>query len=245
MFGLVKKWLARRGEEPFFCSAVVPAAGASSRMGGQNKLFAPVDGVPVLVRSVLALSRASCIHEVVVAVRESDLLDAAELLRPYPLGKPLKLVVGGATRLESVMAALRECSGEATLVAVHDAARPLVPPEVVEEAVEKARTCYAAAPAVPVKDTIKVAENGVVRQTPDRATLYAVQTPQVFDRDLLASALQAALDQRLPVTDDCSAVERLGKAVYLTAGSYENIKITTPEDLLIAQAICEGREEAL
>ena len=143
------------------------------------------------------------------------------------------------------MAALRECSDAATLIAVHDAARPLVPLSVVETAIEKARDALAAAPAVPVKDTIKVAEGGVVQRTPDRSTLLAVQTPQVFDRDLLTGALQAALERQIPISDDCSAVERRGKTVYLTAGSYENIKITTPEDLLLAEAICESRGESL
>ena len=245
MFGWVKRLFSKEDAAPFFCSAVMPAAGSSSRMEGQNKLFAAVGGIPVLARSVLALGRSELVDEIVVAVREQDLLAAADLLQPYDLGKPLKIVVGGKTRAESVMAALRECSDAATLIAVHDAARPLVPLSVVETAIEKARDALAAAPAVPVKDTIKVAEGGVVQRTPDRSTLFAVQTPQVFDRDLLTGALQAALDQQIPISDDCSAVERLGKTVYLTAGSYENIKITTPEDLLLAEAICESRGESL
>ena len=139
------------------------------------------------------------------------------------------------------MAALAECDERAELVAVHDGARPLVTVEIIDAAIQRAREAYAAAPAVPVKDTIKVAANGVVEHTPDRSILFAVQTPQVFDRDLLQTALQAARESGAPITDDCSAVERLGKEVSLTEGSYENLKITTPIDLILAEAIWESR----
>ena len=140
------------------------------------------------------------------------------------------------------MAALRSCDEKAEFVAVHDGARPLVTREIIDQAVEKAISCYAAAPAVAVKDTIKVAHDHVVVNTPARETLFAVQTPQVFDRALLSAALQSAWDSKAEITDDCSAVERLGKQIYLTEGSYENLKITTPEDLVLAEAIWAGRE---
>ena len=244
MLKWVKKMFRHEEDKPFFCSAVGPAAGSSSRMGGENKLFATIGGVPVLARTLLALAQSDRIHEIVVATREEDLLAVADICRAYGVGKPMKVVVGGASRAESVMCALQACSPEATLVAVHDAARPLVTRAVIDAAIEKADACYAAAPAVQVKDTIKTAENGVVTGTPDRSTLFAVQTPQVFDRDLLTGALQAALDRGAAITDDCSAVELLGKTVYLTQGSYENIKITTPEDLPVAEAIWENRSEA-
>ena len=243
MLNWVKRFFQREEESQLFCSAIVPAAGSSSRMGGENKLFATIGGVPVLARTLLALSQSEQIGEIVVAAREEDLLTVADLCRAYDITKPMKVVIGGASRAESVMCALQECAPNATLVAIHDAARPLVTREVIDAAIEKAETCYAAAPAVCVKDTIKIAENGVVKATPDRSTLFAVQTPQVFDRDLLTGALRAALDRGMPITDDCSAVELLGKEVYLTQGSYENIKITTPEDLPVAEAIWENRSE--
>ena len=129
------------------------------------------------------------------------------------------------------------------LLAVQDGARPLVTPALIDRTVEAAAKCGAAAPAVPVKDTIKtVAEDGAVTGTPDRSTLRAVQTPQVFEADLLKAALQSALENEVPVTDDCSAVERLGKVVYLIDGNEENLKITTPVDLVIAEAILAERE---
>lgn len=237
MFGFLKKVT----EKEVFCSAVVPAAGSSRRMGGENKLLSAVQGVPVLVHTILALVSSPAISEIILAVREEDLIPYADLCRPFSDTKPIKLVVGGDTRAASVMAALKECSEKASLVAVHDAARPLVTREIIEDTIALAKKTNAAAPAVPVKDTIKIAVDGIIEGTPDRSTLFAVQTPQVFDKDLLMGALQSALDKNLSITDDCSAVERMGKKVYLSEGSYENIKITTPEDLVIAEAILDKR----
>ena len=128
------------------------------------------------------------------------------------------------------------------LVAVHDGARPLVPPEVITKAILKAAKFGAAASAIPVKDTIKVSKTGAVDETPDRSTLFAVQTPQVFDYALLLGALQNAKQKGLSLTDDCSAVEALGMTVLLTDGSEENIKITTPLDLDIAGLILKRRQ---
>lgn len=210
-------------------------------MGGENKLLMSIGGVPVIARTLLALAGSERISELVVAVREEELLTIAEICKAYEIEKPLKLVAGGASRMESVLAALAECDSRAELIAVHDGARPLVTAEVIDEAVEKAAEVYAAAPAVAVKDTVKVARQNVVQSTPDREELFAVQTPQVFDAALLRAALQAAKEAEAVLTDDCAAVERLGKQVYLTRGSYENIKITTPEDLVLAEAIWESR----
>ena len=127
---------------------------------------------------------------------------------------------------------------------VQDGARPLVTPELIDRVITAAARCDAAAPAVPVKDTVKtVREDGAVEQTLDRDTLRAVQTPQVFQADLLKAALQSAVESQIPITDDCSAVERLGKVVFLVEGDEENLKITTPVDLILAEAILQAREE--
>ena len=241
MFGFFSKLLGRNRETLPVCSAVVPAAGTSSRMGGENKLLATIGGAPVLGRTVEALSQSDRISEIVVAVREEDLLAVADICRAYVAGKPVKVVRGGETRLESVMAALAECDEQAELIAIHDGAPPLVTVDIIDAAIQRASETYAAAPAVAVKDTIKVVAGGVVERTPDRSTLYAVQTPQVFDRDLIQAALQAVRESGVPITDDCSAVERLGKKVSLTKGSYENLKITTPIDLVLAEAIWDSR----
>ena len=153
------------------------------------------------------------------------------------------MVRGGESRTRSALLAALEADSRAELLAVHDGARPLVLPELIDTVIRQAERCAAAAPAIPVKDTIKVVRDGAVERTLDRSELMAVQTPQVFEASLLKAALQAALDQGAAVTDDCAAVERLGKVVYLTEGSEENIKITTPADLVLAEAILRARED--
>lgn len=227
------------------CSAVVAAAGSSRRMGGGNKLLLPLDGIPVLVRTLRALEEATLVREIVVASREEDLLVIGDLCKTYGISKPVKIVCGGETRAASVLAATMECREDAAFIAVHDGARPLATPELIDNVIRLAFRTNAAAPAVAVKDTIKVVEENKVVTTPDRDTLRCIQTPQVFDAALLRAALQAAAAGEIPITDDCSAVERLGKEIYLTEGSYENIKITTPEDMALATAILERREEML
>lgn len=232
----------REANRPF-CTALVAAAGSSSRMGGVDKLMEFLDNVPVLMRTLTALQQADSIDEIVIATRESALVDISALCKTYGITKCTKVVRGGESRCHSVLLAALEASPEAKLLAVQDGARPLVTPELIDRTVEAAAKCGAAAPAVPVKDTIKtVAEDGAVTGTPDRSTLRAVQTPQVFETDLLKAALQSALENEVSVTDDCSAVERLGKVVYLIDGDEENLKITTPMDLVVAEAILAERE---
>ena len=154
------------------------------------------------------------------------------------------MIRGGESRAHSVLLAALEVSSETELLAVQDGARPLVTPELIDRVITAAARCDAAAPAVPVKDTVKtVREDGAVEQTLDRDTLRAVQTPQVFQADLLKAALQSAVESQIPITDDCSAVERLGKVVFLVEGDEENLKITTPVDLILAEAILQAREE--
>lgn len=226
------------------CAALVAAAGSSTRMGGVNKLLQPLEGVPVLVRTLAALQVAGSVDEIIVAAREEDILEISQLCRTYGLTKCTKVIRGGENRVHSVLLAALEASPDMELLAVHDGARPLVTPELVDRVVSAAARCSAAVPAVAVKDTVKtVREDGGVEGTLDRERLRAVQTPQVFDAQLLRAALQSAQTLGAEITDDCSAVERLGKEVYLTEGSYENIKITTPEDMLLACELLRRREE--
>lgn len=226
-----------------YCTALIAAAGSSRRMAGENKLLLPLGGKPVLAHTLQAIDAASGVNEIVIAAREEDLVRFAELCKQWGITKPVKVVVGGKTREESVLRAAIEANPDADLLAVQDGARPFVTPELIDEVIEAARVHFAAAPALPVKDTIKVAVDGIVRNTPDRSLLYAVQTPQVFDAQLLRAALQSALDADAVLTDDCSAVERLGKEIHLTEGREDNIKITTPWDMIIAEAILAKREE--
>ena len=226
------------------CAALVAAAGSSSRMGGVNKLLEPLNGVPVLARTLMALQQAPQIDEIVVATREEDLMEISGLCRTYGITKCTKVVRGGESRAHSVLLAALEASPDVKLLAVQDGARPLVTPELTNRVIDAAKRCGAAAPAIPVKDTVKaVRDGGAVERTVDRSSLRAVQTPQVFDASLLKAALQDAVENRVPITDDCSAVERLGKVVFLVEGDEENLKITTPVDLILAEAILQAREK--
>lgn len=222
------------------CAAVVPAAGSSTRMG-QDKLFASLGGVPVLIHTLRALEGCPSIGEIIVVARPDHLVEVGKLCREAALAKVSRVVAGGDTRTASVLAGVNAVDGY-PLVAIHDGARPLVSREVVEAAVLSAASGSAAAPAVPVKDTVKEAERGIVTATPDRSRLFAVQTPQVFDTDLIRTALTRAVEEGVSLTDDCAAVERLGVPVALTEGSYTNLKITTPEDLAVAEALLEWRK---
>lgn len=225
------------------CAALVAAAGSSSRMGGVNKLLQPLDGMPVLARTLTALQLADMVDEIIIATREEDLMEISDLCHTYGITKCTKVVRGGETRAHSVMRAALEASPETELLAVQDGARPLVTPELIDRVIATAIRCAAAAPAVPVKDTVKkVKEGGAVESTVDRDTLRAVQTPQVFSTDLLKAALQSAIEKEVPVTDDCSAVEQLGKVVFVVEGDETNLKITTPTDLIIAEALLRERE---
>ena len=227
----------REAQRPH-CTALVAAAGSSSRMGGVNKLLHPLDGVPVLLRTLTALQQAARVDAIVVATREENLVEISKLCRTYGISKCTKVVRGGEDRTHSVLLAALDAPADTELLAVQDGARPLVTPDLIDAVIAKAEHSGAAAPAVPVKDTIKtVGEDGAVEETLERSALRAIQTPQVFAADLLKAALQDILEKRISVTDDCAAVERLGKKVYLIPGEESNLKITTPTDLILAEAL--------
>lgn len=227
------------------CSAVVVAAGSARRMEGIDKVLARLGELPVLVHTLYAFQDCPAIDEVVVVTREDLLVEVSGLCRDFVLDKVTKVVVGGAERIHSVQAGLREVDPDAGLIAVHDGARPLVTAQVIQAAVETAAVTGAAAPAIALVDTVKRWENGQAVGTVDRAELRAVQTPQVFESGLIRTATQKAIDDGEVLTDDCAAVERLGMRVTLTEGSRENIKITTPLDLVIGEAILQARAEGV
>ena len=219
------------------CGAVFVAAGTASRMGGIDKVMAPLGGEPMIARTVHQFQNCDAISEIVIVTREDLILPITALCRAYP--KVTAVVQGGKSRQESVSLGLNALGSKVKLAAVHDGARPLVTWQVIDRVVRAANSYGAAAPAIPVKDTIKVVEGRVVKNTPDRATLFAVQTPQVFDFDLLRSALTKAKLEEAQVTDDCSAVERMGMSVKIVEGDERNIKVTTPMDLKIAELLLE------
>ncbi len=224
------------------CTAVIAAAGESSRMGNIDKLFAAIDGVPVIAMTLEVFQHSRYIDDIIIVTREESIVKIADICAAYGIEKATKVIVGADERLDSVLAGVREVPDSTEYIAIADAARPLVTEDIIESTVKAAFKHNAAAPAVPVKDTIKIAESRIVIETPDRKTLYAVQTPQVFKSELIKAALENAKNKALSVTDDCSAVEKLQACVVLSDGSDENIKITTPTDLLLAEAIVTRRK---
>lgn len=227
-----------------FCTAVVVAAGASSRMG-QDKLLLEVLGKSVILRSLEALEQSSAIDEIIIVTRQERLEEMAGIARDGGISKLSKVLVGGSTRTESALAGVSEADKRAKIICIHDAARPFVSHEIIEECVHQAVLYNAACPVIPVKDTIRVAEKGVAVLTPKREDTYAVQTPQAFNADIIKAALTAAVSSGLSYTDDCAAVEAMGVKVRVTPGSEDNIKITTPLDIPLVESIAIGREKKL
>ncbi len=219
------------------CGAVIVAAGTASRMGGIDKVMAPLKGEPMILRTVRTFQACDAISEIIIVTRPDLLVPIMDLCHDF--AKVRAVIVGGKTRQESVEAGLGALSDKVKLAAIHDGARPLISWQVIDRTVRAANTYGAAAPAIPVKDTIKVVSGGIVSETPDRSALKAIQTPQVFDVDLLWGALKKASDEAAQLTDDCSAVERLGMSVRIVEGDERNIKVTTPLDLKIAEAFLE------
>lgn len=219
------------------CGAVIVAAGTASRMGGIDKVMAELKGEPMIARTVGTFQNCDAISEIVIVTREDLILPITALCKD--MNKVIAVVAGGDSRQDSVQAGLRSLSAKVKLAAIHDGARPLISWQVIDRTVRAANTYGAAAPAIPVKDTIKVVQGGVVKETPDRATLQAVQTPQVFDIQLLRGALKKAFQDGAQVTDDCSAVERMGMSIKIVEGDERNIKVTTPMDLKIAEMLLE------
>ena len=223
-----------------YCGAVIVAAGSASRMGGIDKVMAELEGEPMICRTVRAFQNCDAIKEIVIVTRQDLIVPISNLCRDY--SKVKAVVTGGSSRQESVAMGLNALSDKVKLAAIQDGARPLVTWELIERVVRAAHTYGAAAPAIPVKDTIKVVEGGIVKETPDRSRLQAVQTPQVFDFDLIRGALKQAKLDEAEVTDDCSAVERLGMTVKIVEGDERNIKVTTPMDLKVAKMLLEEQK---
>ena len=224
-----------------FRTAVIVAAGSSTRLG-QDKLTLPLGGVPVLARTLRAFESCTMIDEIVVVTREDRLMEFAALRDRYCIRKLTQVVVGGSTRAGSSLAGVMAASKKATVIAIHDGARPLVTPELIERVIRKAEERQAAAPVLPLKDTVKERSGDMLVKTPPRETLAAVQTPQAFRAELIRAALTEAQEQKSPITDDCSAVEAIGLPVAAVDGDEENIKITTAMDVIIAGEIIRRRE---
>lgn len=220
--------------------AVILGAGSGTRMKSEkNKMLLDICGKTVIERSVENFLNLSDVDEIIVTVREQDVDEFSKLLTD----ERISFVIGGSTRQQSVKNAI-ETIDDAELVIIHDGARPLVLEEDIDSTIKAAYEFGSAALAVPVKDTVKVVDkNGFVISTPDRSTLFAVQTPQIFKFDLYKSALEKATADGREFTDDCQLLEYAKQKVKMVVGSYENIKITTPEDIAVAEGILSKRAE--
>ncbi|MBQ9685781.1 MAG: 2-C-methyl-D-erythritol 4-phosphate cytidylyltransferase [Oscillospiraceae bacterium] len=231
----------KRKETPPTCSAVILAAGSSERMGA-DKIMMKLGAMPVLARTVLAFENNELVDEIIIVTRTDRLQEIADLCYKNGLHKVKQVIGGGATRMESALAGVSAVRHDAELIAIHDGARPLVSQEVITRTILAAKQYRAAVPAVPSTDTLKaVDENGMIVGTVDRATTVRVQTPQIFEADLIKGALTKAAEQGLALTDDCAAMDMMGVKTRVVEGDPENIKMTTPNDLIAAEAIVKSR----
>lgn len=222
-------------------SAVIVSAGNSTRMGGINKQFLELDGSPVIVNTITMFQRCNMIDEIIIVTRECDIGEIAKLVEKYDFNKVSNIVLGGETRQLSVYEGVTSTSNIADLVVIHDGARPLVTVKVIEETIKAAAEFGAAATGVKVKDTVKIVDdNDNIIETPDRAYMRFIQTPQVFDKKLYLNAVKTVENSK-DFTDDCKLIEAYGKTVKFVDGDYENIKITTPEDVELAESYLKRR----
>ncbi|HEU5140347.1 MAG TPA: 2-C-methyl-D-erythritol 4-phosphate cytidylyltransferase [Bacillales bacterium] len=224
-------------------SVVIPAAGEGKRMNaGKNKLWLELDGKPLIVHTLSVFQNDPACEAIIVAVNPAEKQEMAALFARFSLSKAQQLVPGGAERQDSVYKGLKTCGSEG-IVLIHDGARPFVTVELIQRLIARAKECGAAIPGVPVKDTIKKAADGMVIETLKRSSLWVVQTPQAFRLSLVKEAHEKAEKAGTTGTDDASLVEKLGQPVSMVESDYDNIKITTPDDLVTARAILAKRRE--
>jgi len=238
VLGALKYYLKNESDK---CAAVILAAGSSRRMNGVDKMYAEICEMPVLIHTLNAFEHSDCISEIVLVVRSEDIETASVICSDYGITKLKCVVAGGASRAMSSYNGVSAVSDGIGIIAIHDGARPLVPQNVITEAVASAKKYSTGVAAIPVASTLKRVENGAVAGSVGRTGLYEIQTPQVFQADLIKAALENAVKKSLELTDDSSAVEFAGIPVRITTGSSVNIKITTQSDLVLAEAVLRGR----
>jgi 2-C-methyl-D-erythritol 4-phosphate cytidylyltransferase len=220
---------------------IIPAAGQGKRMGaGKNKLLLELEGIPVFIYTLKVFEEDELCSGVILAINSEEEVEIKRLLNQYGIEKVIGLVAGGQERQDSVFQGVKVLNGDG-IVLVHDAARPFIDNEQVQELVTAAEHHGAAVLAVPVKDTVKKVMGNKVSETVERSSLWAIQTPQAFRMSLLRRAHETAWKEGFLGTDDSSLVERLGQDVIIVKGNYDNIKLTTPEDLFFAETIIRKR----
>ena len=238
---VIDKLLKFKTTAPDFCSAVVLAAGNSQRMG-KDKILMPIGGAPVIAHTLKALQSSDRIDEIVIVTKYESIQEIADICNEHGISKASRVIRGGKTRLESALIGVSNVSEKATLIAIHDGARPFVTEKLIDRVVHAAKTHSAAAPAVTASDTVRLLNSkGAVTATPDRDLVALVQNPQVLLAELIKAALTRAMDKGFRVTDDCSAVEAMGYKVTIVAGEADNIKLTTTRDIYAAEGILAER----
>ncbi len=218
-------------------SVIIVCAGNSTRMQGVNKILLPLGKTNVIGNTLMAFEKCESIKDIVVVCRECDEEEIRKTANELNITKFHNFARGGETRQKSVVNGLRQIASNTEMIAIHDGARPLVKPEHIEKVIKDASVFGGATLGVPVKDTIKVVQDGLIEDTPARSSLYITQTPQIFKRRLYFEGVDFAEEHGLDFTDDCQLIEAIGTKIYMTIGDYKNIKITTPEDIEIAETL--------
>ena len=235
------KELFKKTEQRNTCSAVIVAAGNAQRMGA-DKVMLELGCMPVLARTLLAFQSCDKIDEIIVVTRMEKVEEVASLCKKYGVTKAGKVIRGGKTRMESALAGVSEVRSNAKLIAIHDGARPFVTDEVIRRTVDAAAAYMSAVPVIRSTDTLKtIDEDGLIIGSVDREHTVRVQTPQVFNADLIKGALTKAVSDGLTLTDDCSAIEIMGIKTHTVDGDEDNIKLTTPRDIQLGELILKTR----
>ena len=235
------KELFKKTEQRNTCSAVIVAAGSAQRMGA-DKVMLELGCMPVLARTLLAFQNCDAIDEIIVVTRMEKVEEVASLCKKYGVTKAGKVIRGGKTRMESALAGVSEVRSNARLIAIHDGARPFVTDEVIRRTVDAAAAYMSAVPVIRSTDTLKtIDEDGLIIGSVDRERTVRIQTPQVFNADLIKGALTKAVSDGLTLTDDCSAIEIMGIKTHTVDGDEDNIKLTTPRDIQLGELILKTR----
>ncbi len=223
-------------------SAIIVSAGNSSRMNGIDKQFSLIENIPVIGHCMLAFEKCESIYEIIVSAKAENTEKIKQIAAQLGISKLTHVVEGGSTRQASVVNGIKKVSDQTKMIAVHDGARPLIKSENIQRVIADARIFGGATLGVPVKDTIKVVSDNLITDTPPRSSLYITQTPQVFKKSVYMRGMDFALRNGLDFTDDCQLAESIEIKVYMTNGDYTNIKITTPEDISIAEILFKERK---
>jgi len=226
--------------KPPTCTAVIAAAGISTRCEGEDKLLYAINGKPIIAYTLEPFEKCNFIKEIIIVVHEDKLEVIGEICKEYRFKKVSLIIKGGSTRLESVINGVYAASKKSRLIAIHDGARPCLDIETLEETIQKAASCNGAAPGIAITSTVKRAVDGKIIETVDREGLYEIQTPQIFKPEIIKAALINAKRKSINVTDDCMAAEIIGAGIYIVEGSKRNIKITEQEDFETVKMFLSG-----